>query len=61
MNGIICPKCGSGVERKKVSLQAKLLVGLAKRVVPVDPAPTTFVKKTKNVHRCTNCGFEWTE
>ncbi len=39
----------------------KVLHTVANLVVFMDPAPTTFVKKTKNVHRCTNCGYEWTE
>ena len=62
MNGIICPKCGSEAKRKKVGLQARLLVGLAKLVVHVDPAPTSSTNKhSDTMYHCPNCGHEWNE
>ena len=61
MNGMSkCPKCGSVAKRRKVSLQARLLVGLAKLVVHVDPVLTPFAnKQSGTMYRCPNCGHEW--
>lgn len=61
MKEVECPQYGAVFKEKEKGFKEKVLHTVAKMVVFMDPAPTTFVKKTKNVHRCTNCGYEWTE
>ena len=59
-----CPKCGATAPQ--VTFKDKLIEGVVKMVVCVDPAPTTGIGKNikhllQNVYRCPNCGHEWTE
>ena len=59
---INCSQYGSEAKRKKVDLQARLLVRLAKLVLLVGPAPTSSIDKHSGaIYHCPNCGHKWTK